>query len=124
MDQLNLFAPEPAPAATSRTDGFFGMPPGVRRRRERAMQPDVAEEVLAIARARSAEWLAREAFRAVIERHEIAFCFGHVLSDLARTGQLEERKVYFGRGVGAEKPGSPDYQGFGNEWRLPTTGAI
>lgn len=81
------------------------------------MQPEVAEEVLAIARARSEEWLTWGAFRAVIEKYQIGFCFGQVLGRLVRAGHLHEEKVYFGRGIGAEKPGSPNYQGFGHQWR-------
>jgi len=82
------------------------------------MQPDVADEVLAIAKARPAEWLTWCAFRAVIEKHHIGFCFGQVLGRLVRAGQLEERRVYFGRGIGAEKPGSPNYEGFGHKWKV------
>lgn len=111
MDQLSLFAAELAPAQS------YGMPPGVRVRWGRAMQPDVAEEVLAIARSRPTEWLTWGAFRTVIERHQIGFCFGQVLSCLVRAGHLDEERVYFGRGIGAEKPGSPNYRGFGHQWR-------
>jgi hypothetical protein len=81
------------------------------------MQPDVAEAVISIAMARSSEWLTWGAFRPVIEKHQIGFCFGQVLARLVRAGRLEERRVYFGRGIGSEKPGSPNYEGFGHEWR-------
>lgn len=117
MDQLALFVPEPVLVPVR----SFGMPPGVRQRWERAMQPDVAADVLAIAEACSDEWLTWGAFRAVIDKFQIGFCFGQVLGRLVRAGRLEEQRVYFGRGIGAEKPGSPNYQGFGYQWRaLPS----
>ena len=114
--QLALFTDEPVQAPPPAPS--CGMPPGVRKRYDRAMQPDVANEVLAIAKAHPAEWLTWGAFRAVIEKHQIGFCFGQVLGRMVRAGQLEERRVYFGRGIGAEKPGSPNYEGFGHKWKV------
>jgi hypothetical protein len=93
------------------------MPAGVARRRELAFSPQVVGEVLAAVEARANEWMGWEAFRQVIDKHRIGFCLGHVLSSLARTGRIRERNVYVGKGIGAERPGSPNYYGFKCEWR-------
>jgi hypothetical protein len=119
MDQLNLFAPVTALAQPVALP--LGMPLGVHKRWQRAMQPDVLEEAMKIAAARAGDWLGWYAFRVVIEKYQIGFCFGQVLHRLVCAGQLEEQKVYFGSGVGAESPGSPNYQGFGSLWRAPMT---
>ena len=123
MDQLALFVESVPAVPVSVPKPSYGVPPGVRQRWDRAMQPDVAEAALAIAAARPGEWLTWSAFRAVIDKYQIGFCFGQVLARLVRAGQIEERKVYFGRGVSAEKPGSPNYEGFGHVWRTPSTEA-
>lgn len=60
----------------------------------------------------------------MIQQHQIGSCFGHVLSGMARAGLIREQTVYYGKGIGAEKPGSPNYQGFGHKWSDLSTSAI
>lgn len=109
--QLALFA-EPAPK-----ERRCGMPLGVQRRWELAFSEQVKRELVAVATARPGEWLEWGAFTAVRERYQIGFCMGHVLSSLVREGRLAERRVYFGKGIDADRPGSPNYCGYGSEWR-------
>ena len=111
MSQLALFAEQVTAVRTS------GRPPGVERRWNLAFSEPAKLELLAVAAARPAEWLGWSAFDAVRERHQIGFCMGHVLGALVREGRLDERKVYCGKGIGAERPGSASYQGYYNEWR-------
>lgn len=111
MSQLALFAEE-EPVARR-----YGMPPDVARRWNLAFSEPVKLELLAAAAARPDEWLGWGAFDEVRERHQIGFCMGHVLGALVREGRLGERTVYIGKGIGAERPGSPNYQGYYNEWR-------
>jgi hypothetical protein len=37
---------------------------------------------------------------------------------MARRGLLESKDIYLGRGIGAERPGAPNYQEFRTEYRL------
>lgn len=105
--QLDLLA-EPAPARDNR-------PPIVIAKRERANSPEVERDVLAIYAAHPGEYLdIWKHFRALIDRHQISGCFGHLLFKLANEGKLETKQVYFG----AEHPGSPDYRGFKNVYRI------
>jgi len=85
---------------------------------ELAFSPAVKDELVAVAHARTGEWLGWDAFASVRERHKIGFCMGHVLSCLVREGRLLEKRIYYGKGIGAEHPGSPEYRGFGHEWSL------
>lgn len=106
--QLSLFAPD-APVRT------IGLSPDTRF--ELAFTEPVKLELLAVAAARADEWLGWNAFRAPMNLHQIGFCMGHVLSSLVRAGRLQEKKIYFGKGLEADRPGSPDYHGYTNEWR-------
>jgi hypothetical protein len=110
--QLALFAPE---VEVKRICG--GGPPGVQKRFHLAFTEPVKLELLAVAASRPGDWLQWNDFRAVMERHQIGFCMGHVLYQLVREGRLQENKVYLGKGIEAERPGSPDYKGYRNEWR-------
>lgn len=111
--QLNLFEAS-APSAPRRLGGG---PPCVELMWERARSPDVEIETLAIAAARPDEWLSWNDFRAVIEKHKIGSCFGHILFGYVRAGKLLEKKVYNGKGIGAEQPGSENYRGYYCKWR-------
>lgn len=71
-----------------------------------------------IFRARPSEWLDWPAFRSVIEKHGAGFGLGHKLYSMARRGLLEDKDIYLGRGIGAERPGSPEYRGFRTEYKL------
>lgn len=115
MSQAELFAPEPVAPKPAPS---YGMPASVRRKHMLAQSPEVLAAAMAIFLARPGEWLKWSAFRSVIDRFDISCCFGRVLTSLAHQGDIEERKVYFGRGIDAERPGSPTYQGFGHEYRL------
>lgn len=109
--QLSLF---PVPARSERP---CGMPPGVFARWELAYSPKVKAELVAVATARPVEWLEWRDFREVMDKYKIGFCMGHVLGHLVREGRLEEKKVYLGKGIGAEQPGSGNYQGYTHNWR-------
>lgn len=115
MGQIPLFAAEPV-AAPVRHRG--GMPPCVERMIERACSPEVKAQALAIFQQRAGEWLRRAPFLSLIKQHDISSQFGRVTSRLERAGLIEARKVYLGRGIGAESPGSENYQGFDLEYRL------
>ncbi len=84
----------------------------------RARQPEVKAAVLEIAASRPQEWLSWEDFRPVMEKHDISACFGHVLFAMVRDGCLVEQKIYIGKGIGAETPGSTNYQGYYSKWRM------
>lgn len=84
--------------------------------------PVIEAELMEIFQARPADWLDWPAFRPVIARHGIGFGLGHKLYSMARRGLLDEKVVYLGRGIGADRPGSPDYQGFRNEYKLAGAG--
>lgn len=94
-----------------------GGPPGVQRRFQLAFTEPVKLELLAVALARPDDWLKWPDFRVVMEKHQIGFCMGHVLGQLVREGRLQEKKVYFGNGLEADRPGSPDYKGYRTDWK-------
>lgn len=121
MSQLVLFEAE-APDAPPTAD-----PAPLTRRGPRDCLSDliacpvIEAELMAIFQARPAEWLDWPAFRPVIQKHGIGFGLGHKLYSMVRRGLLEEKVLYLGRGIGAARPGSPDYQGFRTEYRLTST---
>lgn len=101
-----------APAQTRR----YVVPRSVALMWERASSPAVEASVLEVCAARKGEWLGWNNFLAIIEKYQISGCFGHVLSGMARAGLIQEQTIYYGKGIGAEKPGSPNYQGFGHKY--------
>lgn len=109
MSQLDMFPPPQVAQALERR---YGMPRSVALMWERASSPAVEASVLEVCAARKGEWLSWNDFRAVIEKYQISSCFGHVTSGMARAGLIREKTVYLGKGIGAEKPGSPNYRGF------------
>lgn len=113
MSQLDMFPP---PQETQKQTPRYGVPRSVALMWERASSPAVESSILDVLSARKGEWLGWNAFRAVIEKYQISSCFGHVLSGMAREGLIRERTIYHGKGIGAEKPGSPNYQGFGSKY--------
>lgn len=84
--------------------------------------PVIEAELMAIFQARPTEWLDWPAFRAVIAKHGVGFGLGHKLYSMVRRGLLEEKIIYLGRGIGADRPGSPDYQGFRSEYKFAGAG--
>jgi hypothetical protein len=80
--------------------------------------PVIEAELMEIFSARPTDWLDWPAFRSVITKHGIGFGLGHKLGGMMRRGLLEEKTIYLGRGIGADRPGSPDYCGFRIEYRL------
>lgn len=115
MSQLALFEAE-APAAPAASVGA-----GHRNyaRMEKLMScPVIEAELMEIFRARPNDWLTWSAYRPIIEKHGCGFGLGHKLYSMARRGLLEEKVIYLGRGIGADRPGSPDYQGFRAEYKL------
>ena len=92
------------------------MPRSVAQAWARARTPAVEGDILDALAARKGEWLWFRDFWAVIDKHQISCCAGHTLSRMARAGLIRERAVYYGNGIGAEKPGSPNYQGFGCQY--------
>lgn len=121
MNQLALFeietqaAPAPGPAALARRGPRNCLS-------DLIACPVIEAELMGIFRARPAEWLDWPAFRPVIQKHGVGFGLGHKLGSMQRRGLLEERVIYLGRGIGADRPGSPDYQGFRTEYKLAGTG--
>lgn len=115
MTQAELFTSEPEPLKPTSP---IGMPTGVRLKHERARSPEVSAALLEVAQARPGEWLTSRTFEAVFQRFDISCARGTAIGQLVRARQLDERRVYFGKGIGAEQPGSPNYQGFGHEYRL------
>jgi hypothetical protein len=115
MSQLALFAPEvpaapEAPVSASHRNYA---------RMEKLMAcPLIEAELLEIFRARPNDWLTWSAYRPAIERHGVGFGLGHKLYSMERRGLLESKDIYLGRGIGAERPGSPNYQGFRTEYKL------
>lgn len=112
--QLALFAPEPAAPVRA-----YGGPKSVQRLMELAFTEPVKLELLAVAAAHPGEWLKWRDFKAPMEKHDIGFCMGHVLCALVRDGRLLEKTVYLGKGLEADRPGSPDYQGYTHHWMAP-----
>lgn len=109
--QLALFE---SPAESVRRSG---RPPDVERRWNLAFSPEVKAEILQIIQARPMKWLSWKDFRVIIEKYKIGFCLGQVLSSLAQSGQIEVKKVYLGRGIGADRPGSGNYEGYTHNYR-------
>ena len=107
MSQLAHFAPEPPPplaAPVSASHRNYA-------RMEKLMAcPAIEAELLEIFRARPNDWLTWSAYRPVITKHGVGFCLGHKLGSMERRGLLEEKIIYFGCGIGADRPGSPDSQ--------------
>ena len=114
MSQLALFAPE-APVAPQ-----TGCLSKYARMEALMACPVIEADLMEIFRARPAEWLNWSAFRSVIDKHAAGFGLGHKLGSLQGRGLIEEKWIYLGRGIGADRPGSPDYQGFRVEYRLAT----
>ena len=110
--QTELFAPE---QEVERRIG--GGPPDVQRRFALAFTEPVMLELLAVAAERPDDWLRWNDFRAPMEKHRIGFCMGHVLGHMVRDGRLQEKPIYYGKGLEADKPGSPDYQGYTHAWK-------
>lgn len=113
MNQLDMIPP---PQEAQKQSPRYGMPRSVALMWERAEAPAVKAAVLEICAARKGEWLGWNDFRTVIDTHDISSCFGHVLGFMARDGLIREQIVYHGNGIGAETPGSPNYQGFGHRY--------
>lgn len=113
--QFALFAPEPEPKDLRPRLGSG--PPGVQRRRAIAYSEPVKLELLAVAAAQPDEWLEWDDFKVPREKHQIGFCMGHVLHALVWEGRLQEKTIYLGTGLEANRPGSPDYQGFMYRWK-------
>jgi hypothetical protein len=112
MSQLVLFAPDaPVAAPAGRHDKYA-------RSSDLIACPVIEAELMAIFRASPADWLDWPAFRSVIDKHGVGFVLGHKLAFMARRGLIEEKEIYLGSGIGAERPGSPNYQGFRIEYRL------
>jgi hypothetical protein len=80
--------------------------------------PVIEAELMEIFRARPDDWLDWPDFRAVIAKHGIGYGLGHKLGFMVRRGLLEEKVIYLGKGLEANRPGSKDYQGFRTEYRL------
>lgn len=118
MSQRVLFAPEVATSAP---------PPFARHSNYARLQklmacPEIEGDLLETFRARPNDRLAWSAYWSVLEKHGIGFGLGHKPGSMQRRGLLEEEVIYFGREIGTDRPGSPDYQGFRIEYRLaPTT---
>lgn len=110
--QVELFLPEPGAARR-----IGGGPPGVQLLIARAFTEPVKLELLAVATARPDEWLEWRAFRVPMDKYQISFCMGHVLSALAREGRLQEKVVYLGTGIDADRPGAPGYRGYTCNWK-------
>jgi hypothetical protein len=112
MSQLALFAPEASVGAPAiRHDKYA-------RLGELITCPLIEADLLEIFQARPNDWLTWSAYRPVIERHDVGFGLGHKLGSMERRGLLEDQDIYFGRGIGADRPGSPEYRGFRTEYRL------
>jgi hypothetical protein len=108
--QLPLFEPE----VTRRVGAG---PPEVERLSNLAFSEPVKLELLAVAAARPDDWLRWGDFSGPMENHKIGFCMGHVLGQLVREGRLQEKLVYYGKGLEADRPGSPDYMGYTHNWK-------
>lgn len=109
---LDLFPPAPSVARDR-----YGIPRGVAAMWARAQSQECKDAILDAAAAKPGVWLGWHDFREVRAKYQIGACMGHILSSLVRAGKLQERTVYLGKGIGAEHPGSPNYQGYRTEWR-------
>ncbi len=115
MIQIDMFPPPQVAQAQAPTPRY-GMPRSVALAWERASSPAVESAIIDVVSTRKGEWLGWNDFRAVIEKYQISSCFEHVLSGMARERLIREKTIYHGKGIGAEKPGSPNYQGFGHKY--------
>ena len=112
MRQLTLFTPEtPVAPPVSRHYKYA-------RSSSLIACPVIEAELIEIFRSQPADWLDWPAFRPVIDKHGVGFVLGHKLGLMARHGLIEKKEIYRGSGIGAERPGSPNYQGFRVEYRL------
>ena len=118
MSQFDMFPPPQEPQKQSPR---YGVSRSVALMWDRANSPAVQVSVVEVCTACKGEWLDWNQFRAVIEKYQISSCFGHVLSGMARAGLIREQTIYHGKGIGAEKPGSPNYQGFGHKYSALST---
>jgi hypothetical protein len=101
MQQADLF---PAPIRRRREDIIF----------EFAFSQEVQTAIMHILEVRPGCWLDWEDYRPVMDKYEIGFCLGHVLSRMARVGLIQQKNVYFG----SETVG-PDYLGFKSVYMIP-----
>lgn len=76
-----------------------------------AFSDGVRREVLAVFRNKPMQWLDWRDFRPLMDKHQISFCFGHILFRLVSQGEILEKRIYFG----TEAIG-PNYLGFGGKW--------
>ena len=83
-----------------------------------AWAPETRQALLDVFNARPGEWLSPFDVHEVAKALGVGSWFGHVLSKMSRDRLLLEKKVYAGKGIDADKPGSPNYQGFYNMWML------
>jgi hypothetical protein len=114
MDQLALFAPEVAAPQSA---------PPVRLSKYARVEaliacPAVEADLMEVFRELPTEWLNWSAFRSVIAMHAAGFGLGHKLGSMAGRGLIEDKRIFLGRGIGADQAGSPDYHGFKVEYRL------
>ena len=121
MNQFDMFSP---PQEAQKQSPRYGVPRSVALMWERASSPAVESAILDVVSARKGEWLGWNHFRAIIEKYQIGSCFGHVLSGMAREGLIRQQTIYHGKGIDAEKPGSPNYQGFGYKYSDISTSEI
>jgi hypothetical protein len=116
MSQLALFKPAapiapPAPAPLARRDPRECLA-------DLIACPVIEAELMEVFRARPDDWLSMWDFRPLATKRSIGFGLGHKLYGMARRGLVEERTVYLGKGLEADRPGSKDYQEFRTEYRL------
>jgi len=107
MTQLALFEPQTTAVMRDARDLMW----------ERALSQEVEIALIELAAARPDDWLGWSDFHAVMNEYQIGSCMGHVLGRIARAGLLREQKVFLGKGIGAETPGSGNYQGYTHKWR-------
>jgi hypothetical protein len=120
MEQIALFAaetvaPPPAPAPVPVAQVRRGPRENLA---DLIACPVIEAELMEIFRARPDDWLDWPDFRPVIAKRGIGYGLGHKLYSMVRGGLLEERVIYLGKGLEADRPGSKDYQGFRTEYRL------
>ena len=116
--QISLFPPlqEAQKAPALERNRPCGMSRSVAQAWARARTPAVEKDILDALAAHKGEWLWSSDIWAVSDKHQIGCWFGHALWCMARAGLIREQIVYYGKGIGAEKPGSPNYQGFGHQY--------
>lgn len=109
MSQLTLFEPPAKPEIYDPGAAIW----------KRAFTDEVKTALLAVMASCRGEWLEWRDFDQVREKYDIGSCMGHVLFHLSEYGAVERKEIFLGRGIGAEQPGSPNYRGYTNSWRLP-----